>query len=48
MDINPLSVILVENGSKGDRLLFRYPHDPQVNVAKPSRASKFQIYNCNE
>ena len=41
MDINPLSVILVENGSKGDRLLFRYPYDPQVSVTKPTRASTY-------
>ncbi|XP_014609422.1 PREDICTED: nitrogen permease regulator 3-like protein isoform X3 [Polistes canadensis] len=26
MEINPLSVILVKSDSKGDRLLFRYPH----------------------
>jgi len=38
MDINPLSVILVENGSKGDRLLFRYPYDAQVSITKPTRA----------
>lgn len=34
---------LVENGSKGDRLLFRYPYDTQAtpNFAKRTRASKF-------
>lgn len=26
MDINPLSIILVKSDSKGDRMLFRYPH----------------------
>ncbi|XP_029036380.1 GATOR complex protein NPRL3 [Osmia bicornis bicornis] len=26
MEINPLSIILVKSDSKGDRLLFRYPH----------------------
>lgn len=26
MGINPLSIILVKSDSKGDRLLFRYPH----------------------
>jgi len=33
---------LVENGSKGDRLLFRYPYDTQAtpNFAKRTRASK--------
>lgn len=41
MDINPLAVILVENGSKGDRLLFRFPYEPQVTpTAKPSRTSE--------
>ena len=32
MEINPLSIILVKSDSKGDRLLFRYPH-----VAKYTR-----------
>lgn len=26
MEINPLSIILVKRDSKGDRMLFRYPH----------------------
>jgi len=26
MGIHPLSIILVKSDSKGDRLLFRYPH----------------------
>jgi hypothetical protein len=26
MEINPLSIILVKSDSKGDRMLFRYPH----------------------
>ncbi|CAD1472901.1 unnamed protein product, partial [Heterotrigona itama] len=34
MEINPLSIILVKSDSKGDRLLFRYPH-----VAKHTRDS---------
>ncbi|XP_076667508.1 GATOR complex protein Nprl3 [Andrena cerasifolii] len=34
MEINPLSIILVKSDSKGDRLLFRYPH-----VAKYTRDS---------
>ncbi|XP_017892056.1 GATOR complex protein NPRL3 [Ceratina calcarata] len=34
MEINPLSIILVKSDSKGDRLLFRYPH-----VAKRKRDS---------
>ena len=25
VDMNPLAVILVKNGSKGDQLLFKYP-----------------------
>jgi|LakMenEpi03Aug12_release.lakeMendotaPanAssembly.Ray.scaffolds.fasta_scaffold681436_1 hypothetical protein len=37
------NVALVENGSKGDRLLFRYPYDTQAtpNFAKRTRTSKF-------
>lgn len=31
MEVNPLSVILVKAGSKGDRLLFRYPYHEQEN-----------------
>ncbi|EFX76720.1 hypothetical protein DAPPUDRAFT_54916 [Daphnia pulex] len=44
MDVNPLAVILVENGSKGDRLLFRYPYDTQAtpNFAKRTRAKQLQ------
>lgn len=34
MEINPLSIILVKSDSKGDRLLFRYPH-----LAKNTRDS---------
>ena len=26
MEINPLCIILVKSDSKGDRMLFRYPH----------------------
>ncbi|KAB0794262.1 hypothetical protein PPYR_13882 [Photinus pyralis] len=29
MEVNPLSIILVKAGSKGDRLLFRYPYHEQ-------------------
>ncbi|KAK4875348.1 hypothetical protein RN001_011770 [Aquatica leii] len=31
MEVNPLSIILVKAGSKGDRLLFRYPYHEQEN-----------------
>ena len=43
MDVNPLAVILVENGSKGDRLLFRYPYDSQISMTKPTRPSNFFV-----
>lgn len=30
MDVDPLCIILVKNGSRGDRLLFRYPYSDDV------------------
>lgn len=30
--VNPLCIILVKNGSKGDRLLFRYPYSKKVKT----------------
>jgi hypothetical protein len=33
--VNPLSIILVKNGSKGDRLLFRYPYKHERVVTSP-------------
>ncbi|XP_046742750.1 GATOR complex protein NPRL3 isoform X1 [Diprion similis] len=35
MEINPLSVILVKSDSKGDRMLFRYPH--AANLERDSK-----------
>ncbi|XP_046615973.1 GATOR complex protein NPRL3 isoform X6 [Neodiprion virginianus] len=35
MEINPLSVILVKSDSKGDRMLFRYPHT--ANLERDSK-----------
>ncbi|KAI9564992.1 hypothetical protein GHT06_008734 [Daphnia sinensis] len=43
MDINPLAVILVENGSKGDRLLFRFPYDTQVTPSYSKRTRTKQL-----
>lgn len=31
--VNPLCIILVKNGSKGDRLLFRYPYSKKAKTA---------------
>lgn len=39
MEINPLSIILVKSDSKGDRLLFRYPHLTN-HVRDPSQCTK--------
>lgn len=39
MEINPLSIILVKSDSKGDRLLFRYPHVPN-HVRDSSQCTK--------
>jgi hypothetical protein len=33
--VNPLSIILVKNGSKGDRLLFRYPYKHERVIRSP-------------
>lgn len=39
MEINPLSIILVKSDSKGDRLLFRYPHMTN-HVRDPSQCTR--------
>ncbi|EFN77603.1 GATOR complex protein NPRL3 [Harpegnathos saltator] len=39
MEINPLSIILVKSDSKGDRLLFRYPHMTN-HVRDPSQYTR--------
>lgn len=43
MEVNPLSVILVKSDSKGDRLLFRYPHNVQENC-EPSNTKRRNPY----
>ena len=30
MDISPIAIILVKNGSGGDKLLFKYPFSDEV------------------
>ncbi|XP_037082831.1 GATOR complex protein NPRL3-like isoform X1 [Pollicipes pollicipes] len=44
-ELNPLSIILVENGSKGDRLLFRYPYadEPTAQVTKSYRTNPYAL-----
>lgn len=32
MDVDPLCIIIVKNGSRGDRLLFRYPYSDEVTL----------------
>ncbi|MPC18684.1 Nitrogen permease regulator 3-like protein [Portunus trituberculatus] len=32
MDVDPLCIIIVKNGSRGDRLLFRYPYTDEVTL----------------
>ncbi|XP_015589803.1 GATOR complex protein NPRL3 isoform X2 [Cephus cinctus] len=39
MEINPLSIILVKSDSKGDRMLFRYPHATN-NVRDSSQCTR--------
>ena len=40
--LHVISLVTVENGSKGDRLLFRYPYEAQttLNCTKRTRTSK--------
>ncbi|KAF5303153.1 hypothetical protein FQR65_LT08316 [Abscondita terminalis] len=46
MDVNPLSIILVKAGSKGDRLLFRYPFDEEENN-EPSGTKRRNPYSLS-
>ena len=39
--VNPLAVILVKNGSKGDRLLFRYPFKKAQIIPDPSPSPRY-------
>ncbi|XP_071551151.1 GATOR1 complex protein NPRL3 isoform X2 [Panulirus ornatus] len=46
MDVNPLSIILVKNGSRGDRLLFRYPYSVDTTLetkTKNNRANPYSV-----
>ena len=43
--VNPLSIILVKNGSKGDRLLFRYPYEhPSTIELEKIKTPPFQVH----
>ncbi|GAB6027325.1 hypothetical protein CHUAL_001607 [Chamberlinius hualienensis] len=39
-DTSPLSIILVQNGTKGDKLLFYYPFEREVPETKPAEEHK--------
>lgn len=46
MDVDPLCVIIVKNGSRGDRLLFRYPYSDDVTLEtkiKDKRPTPFSL-----
>lgn len=48
MDVNPLCVILVKNGSRGDRLLFRYPYSVDTKMetkATNRRSNPYSLIN---
>ncbi len=40
VDCDPLGVILVSSGSRGDRLLFRYPFDGEEDMDAPYKFNK--------
>lgn len=42
-DLNPVAIILVTSGTRGDRLLFRYPFDETEN--KPTIPTKTRLHN---
>lgn len=46
-DLNPVAIILVTSGTRGDRLLFRYPFEETDNLqqAVPSGPAKPQVHN---
>ncbi|KAL8613160.1 hypothetical protein ACOMHN_042969 [Nucella lapillus] len=51
-DLNPVAIILVTSGTRGDRLLFRYPFDetsssPEANTTKP-RVKNPYAYKISE
>ncbi|KAF5292458.1 hypothetical protein FQA39_LY14005 [Lamprigera yunnana] len=50
MEVNPLSIILVKAGSKGDRLLFRYPYHEQENnePANTKRKNPYALSNTED
>lgn len=37
-ETNPIGLFLVTSGSKGDRLLFRYPFDVELNKDTDNRS----------
>ncbi|XP_027228849.1 GATOR1 complex protein NPRL3 [Penaeus vannamei] len=45
MDANPLCIILVKNGSRGDRLLFRYPYSDDNALETKTKAKRHNPYS---
>ncbi|KAK4313039.1 hypothetical protein Pmani_015561 [Petrolisthes manimaculis] len=45
MDVNPLCVILVKNGSRGDQLLFRYPYTTDITLHTESKNKRPTPYS---
>ena len=41
--VNPLCIILVKNGSKGDRLLFRYPYKTEVATSTSDSRDPYRL-----
>ncbi|XP_066974463.1 GATOR1 complex protein NPRL3 isoform X2 [Macrobrachium rosenbergii] len=48
MDVNPLGIILVKNGSRGDRLLFRYPFSGEAALETKSKNKRRNPYSLIE
>ncbi|XP_068218256.1 GATOR1 complex protein NPRL3 isoform X1 [Palaemon carinicauda] len=48
MDVNPLGIILVKNGSRGDRLLFRYPFSGEPILETKAKNKRRNPYSLIE
>ncbi|XP_076056058.1 GATOR complex protein Nprl3 isoform X2 [Oratosquilla oratoria] len=46
MDVSPLCIILVKNGSGGDKLLFKYPFSSDENKETKTKYAKRNPYAC--
>ncbi|KAG0728718.1 GATOR complex protein NPRL3 [Chionoecetes opilio] len=45
MDVDPLCIIIVKNGSRGDRLLFRYPYTDHVTLETKTKDKRPTPYS---